>query len=29
MIALDTNVLARYLVRDNTEQAEAARVAHG
>ena len=25
MIALDTNVLARYLVRDNTEQAEAAR----
>ena len=25
MIALDTNVLARYLVRDDTEQAEAAR----
>ena len=25
MIALDTNVLVRYLVRDNTEQAEAAR----
>ena len=25
MIALDTNILARYLVRDDTEQAEAAR----
>lgn len=25
MIALDTNVLVRYLVRDDTEQAEAAR----
>ena len=25
MIALDTNVIARYLVRDDTEQAEAAR----
>ena len=26
MIALDTNVLIRYMVRDNEQQAEAARV---
>ena len=26
MIALDTNVLVRYLVRDNAEQAEASRI---